>query len=1166
MALFLRLPLSEPSGEDASHAEDKTDAAKKEDRVSKNTPEGAKKTARQEQNSGVKAKEPELEGPWFATRRFFHSREDPGVPKLEREDEPSVDFTKTTDIRLWSGTSAPQLATFFGIDIAEKSKITWITAIVPDPLHTRLSLFTDSSIGAILQAAAAMQWEFAGQWMPWYDTVNSDEKDPDKRREQRKVIGAQEKQPGILIFRHFDKKDPVFDGCVLIVFLVGETPTTGVNPDQFLNARAYMRAINDTAPVLIQGPTFTGSLDSLATLIDQDRSYGLHPGNYVVRSGTVTSRQHQAAFLKGRSFVCLSSATNDSRTQECAFRRTIQSMGVPESRAAILFEDESAYGAAVRDAVPGPDCPGVSNEKIRAFPFPRDISHLRNVYRDVDKGGKQPVPEINFSLKDAQTGEDAAPTFSAAHSPLSQDALMNQIVNAIHRERIRLVELSATNVLDTLFLAKLLRRQCPDTRILLASPDILFVEEAKTESLNGTLALSTYPLFYHTGGQRETDHRLFTDANSQGVFNSMVLALQQPTDDPKQPALIDYGLPNLPQRPTWLLTLDREGFLPVRVWRPAPDKPSKRGSVNSPFEFVQLKPPATWTAIAGIAFLLTVAFVATTAWVSTHDRTTFCSALSWDNRPTGGPADQRDGWRVFYAALMLACLLAIGVLLWPPQSAGVIWTSIGIAFVALASVVLTRMILVLSQNGAKRPAWSIATVVAGLLALGVFWRWNFCPRELGMNFFYYRALEFRLGSSPLWPLLSAIGALVLFCYCQKTRIYLAVRQAPEVLTPGDNSVVSGHLGWAAGELQFSLDAAYRPCIRRHGWLLAAAGVLCACAAVIATVWEQVSTIDGRCFNVTLMAIEGALVVTILLTCSQVLTLWYLLRCFLSALEPLPFVTAFIRPERTGDRRPLWVRWLNLESLDVFYRTAVILHDLGLANKPVAHWQLPENLGGYLGNYKKDLQDILDPNKSRHATLTAAKSLRRINHRIAAAIFQTAATGLWKGEQLLRAALAPASAEKSISQSTGDHPLYTIRGDPREGRDLMHALLALHYTPYLLYVVRQIQNLMWYLPAGFVLLTFSLTSYGLQSPRFIGRCLLLLFLLIGFVLWRCMSGMERDMILSRIAGSNEGELNPGFYLKFLSYGALPALTLLASEFPSISNFLYSWVEPTVKALH
>jgi hypothetical protein len=50
----------------------------------------------------------------------------------------------------------------------------------------------------------------------------------------------------------------------------------------------------------------------------------------------------------------------------------------------------------------------------------------------------------------------------------------------------------------------------------------------------------------------------------------------------------------------------------------------------------------------------------------------------------------------------------------------------------------------------------------------------------------------------------------------------------------------------------------------------------------------------------------------------------------------------------------------------------------------------------------------------------------------------------------------------------------------------------------------------------------------------------------------------------MAGSDPGKLNGGFYLKLAAYGALPILSLLASEFPSVSNFLLSWVQPSLEA--
>ena len=140
-----------------------------------------------------------------------------------------------------------------------------------------------------------------------------------------------------------------------------------------------------------------------------------------------------------------------------------------------------------------------------------------------------------------------------------------------------------------------------------------------------------------------------------------------------------------------------------------------------------------------------------------------------------------------------------------------------------------------------------------------------------------------------------------------------------------------------------------------------------------------------------------------------------------------------------------------------------------------------------------------------------------------------------------------------------------RSDYDKFGDLAQTFLALHYSIFVLYGVRQIQYLVAFLSVGFLLLVFSMSSYSFQSPQFIGRLLLALFAVVTWVMWTCLSGMERDAVISHIGGTEPGKLNSDFYFKLLSYGALPALGILASEFPSISNFLFSWIEPALEKL-
>ena len=58
--------------------------------------------------------------------------------------------------------------------------------------------------------------------------------------------------------------------------------------------------------------------------------------------------------------------------------------------------------------------------------------------------------------------------------------------------------------------------------------------------------------------------KLFPDENSEGVFNALLLLL--PTEASKE-LLADYKWERYRHPPTWLLTLDRHGFMPASFGR-----------------------------------------------------------------------------------------------------------------------------------------------------------------------------------------------------------------------------------------------------------------------------------------------------------------------------------------------------------------------------------------------------------------------------------------------------------------------------------------------------------------------------------------------------------------------------------------------------------------------
>jgi hypothetical protein len=70
---------------------------------------------------------------------------------------------------------------------------------------------------------------------------------------------------------------------------------------------------------------------------------------------------------------------------------------------------------------------------------------------------------------------------------------------------------------------------------------------------------------------------------------------------------------------------------------------------------------------------------------------------------------------------------------------------------------------------------------------------------------------------------------------------------------------------------------------------------------------------------------------------------------------------------------------------------------------------------------------------------------------------------------------------------------------------------------------------------------------------------------GIVVVRALAQIERNPIISRISGNEEGALGKDFYQSVIVYGALPVLTVLGTQFPSVAHFLTSWAEPTLAAL-
>src|SRR6476646_10510311 len=182
------------------------------------------KKGRTKSTSLAKGREIGIEGPWIASQKHFAGR----APCRSEPKDPS------------SWCVAPEPGRLKGRGHDERAMI----AIVPDPVQTHLALRFDRAIDAIELAAESMKYVLDRYWLPWDLDPKADWTDYESFQAAKRDRDQKEREPGLLMFR-WDGEPEKADATVLYVFLVGESPTAGINGEQFVNAVCYADLLNE---------------------------------------------------------------------------------------------------------------------------------------------------------------------------------------------------------------------------------------------------------------------------------------------------------------------------------------------------------------------------------------------------------------------------------------------------------------------------------------------------------------------------------------------------------------------------------------------------------------------------------------------------------------------------------------------------------------------------------------------------------------------------------------------------------------------------------------------------------------------------------------------------------------------------------------------------------
>jgi hypothetical protein len=1182
------------------------------------------------------------DGPWLASRRHFSgitqqcgssssvasqsgaAQQSSGAPKPNSLNNASASEPRQ---QLWC--------------IPQGEQVRAMMAIVADPVHTHMSLVFDRSLEAITLAAESANYVMDRYWLPWrpVSTGSSEESKQDEARTDAEpgLLMFRWNGPANQSGEQGSK-----GASLLYVFLVSDTSTAGINGDQFSHAVGYIDDVcspnhamcGGIKPISIMGPTFSGSLYSLRRL-----TATMKTRQFIAYSGTVSSicAQFNQRLLKAEdikpgspdvyspaaecsaspdgysqvSNLQFKSMVTDTETAVQRFLGTLQDVDKQidcdkAAQVAILSEAATSYGTASRAArkkldenekasqkdaghEKGSGSQRVEKPCYTNFSYPREISTLRNAYTSTVKpasGSETTSPDASqnylpFDLADLQPNRsDEPPGFSNRQGPLSKEAVLMDFADDLRREHYKYVGIIGSNVLDVMFLASFLRTACPDIRLFVLNPDLLFERDSDNAPYIGTLALGTYPMvgrnLWWTGGGERLPRLPFADQYEESIYNASLLLIRNivPNWSGASPyevqAPISSQSENLEQLPVWLTVVGTGGFWPVQVIPPANSKspaPDPRQMMHSDFS-------GAWKAV--IIALSAVAFLQIMVLISASP----LSPRLHDFAVAAPACSQRLFFINVGSSNLALCLALAAAPAWRFGSdTGAILLSI-VAAVAIAALFFTcvRMHRLCRNKHASRPfslkilgldALYMAIWILAVLGAYVWDRLLYGdPNNYGF-FFAYRSAHLATGVSPLTPMLPLGLCMYIWSIFEIWRLRfndsMRPRLASETGCPGAETerLIAGSVK------NYFLDPKY----------LAAFFVFLAAWLLTLNPIHPFQLFEHPEFGY-LYETWFALVVCLMLASGFRLgQIWGQVRKLLRELERSPVRQAFSRLK--GENwSPIWQsggqeeEWINLA------RSFEVLNQIKICDG-----SLDPDLEKAITSARearKEIHDLLYPaGGQKNATTTSlppdklpktGEELVRRMQETFTQIQVRLATILNHALRVLQQywsthILDPDESLDRKDDKESDKVQETASAQDKETQLplLLEKYVAIRYMAFIRAVLSHVRLLLIFLAISFSLMLISLNVYSFEPHQSLIWSFTAIFAVIGVTALAVLAEAHRNEILSRISGTKPNELGLSFYVRIASLGAAPLFTLLATHFPSIGRFLLSMFQPGLEAL-
>jgi hypothetical protein len=820
---------------------------------------------------------------------------------------------------------------------------------------------------------------------------------------------------------------------------------------------------------------------------------------------------------------------------------------------------------------------------------------------------------------------DSIEPFSGQGMALTQEAQLYGIVNSLRSHTIRFVILRSTNSLDYLFLTRFLHRAYPDLFIVTMGSDLLFGREVDSTEFRGIVALTTFPLLPR--GQDWTKqisklpqhaHRVFDSDIMEGVY----LAARFLTTDygrgndpacengsPHNPAvdcrnsvhppkedIPDYAKPFWDRDPaqetpsTWLSVIGREGYWPLAVLD-APYKKLELQGVN----LAQVKKPAepitatpeyrtsgfslssAWKFVCSLSMLMfAMHFVASHSGRRSQDLGVFIQF-------TRSPGNRQlfimtAGWAVLCCLLLLLFFASARLYPWLRHGDQVwVWLSGGFALAGCSVFVLDMgpwrkkrlqgKTLPGQQDRSHHLIWTAialvfiaVSIVAGLLVFEY-------AKPNGV-LVAYRSVHLTSGISPMASLLMILGGF--YWWFWQALSGLALMGPGRPILPRRSEVSNG-LCRVSCAMAKGIEAAAVPIpsIRQqHKWFyLLPLLILVVQACVLQRPWSEgfdsiLHSLENKSFNWTfqiLLAISGYLV---MLDCCQLLITWFALKRLLLGLNRLPLRRTFAALQGVS-AHSLW----SMSGTSSRARYAMFSHQVeslthlrnelsSFGGRKSGTPALRDAVGQTIVDGTRFIEDRCEGAELAIFNDEDAYGIQRVFCRCTERVVNDLLVPAWSAE---RESLDLAEAKDADKQK--EHLPLSDEPSVKLGEEFV----CLVYVGYLQNILARMRTMVLSMAGIFAAVALSVAFYPYTPRPLIALSLMLVLAVLGVVVAFVYAGLDRDSTLSHITNTTPGSLGIAFWIRIASFVGVPALGLIVAQFPEITDFVVSWVQPSMSAM-